>query len=53
MNYLEWVECMRKDFKDADKELARVIEVIKKSESETSRKFRKNSRYGKFVKGVR
>ena len=53
MNYLEWVECIRKDFKDADKERERVIEVINKSKSETSRKFRKNSRYGKFVKGVR
>ena len=46
MNYLEWVEFMRKDFRDTDKELERVIEAIKKSESETSRKFRKNSRYG-------
>lgn len=50
MKYLEWVEGIKKDFKDDDKERDRVIEAMKKYKFETLCKFHKNSRYGKFVK---
>lgn len=50
MNYLEWVECLRKDAKNVDNELARVIEKSKKCKPERLEKFHKNSCYGKFMK---
>jgi hypothetical protein len=50
MNYLEWVECMRKDVRNVDNQLARVIEKSKNTNQKKLEKFHKKSCYGKFVK---